>query len=209
MRQHWKEFLQNVNNIWTATRYMVGKCGTAVIPTLQSGDEVVENDKAKAELLLSTFFPPTPTIPEQTLTKPGRNEPLPFYAITRAEVKGAIMKTNPWKAPGQDDLLQLSGRTQETSSSKSSRRRSNLETFGCLLCPSESKLGSNCRTGRLLASNCLQIREVNTVRSFLGYPAFVKISAKVVLGSRTMSRSSSTSLHLPKKSDTGAVQRAT
>jgi hypothetical protein len=103
-RQHWKEFLQNVNNIWTATRYMVGKCGTAVIPTLQSGDEVVEDDKAKAELLLSTFFPPTPTIPEQTLTEPGRHEPLPFYTITRAEVKAAIMKTNPWKAPGQDDL---------------------------------------------------------------------------------------------------------
>jgi hypothetical protein len=75
---------------------MVGKYGTAVIPTLQSGDKVVEDDKAKAELPLSTFFPPTPTIPEQTLTEPGRNEPLPFYTITRAEVKAVIILCQIW-----------------------------------------------------------------------------------------------------------------
>jgi hypothetical protein len=43
----------------------------------------------------------------------------------------------------------------------------NLETFGCLLCPSKTKLERSCRTGGLDASNCLQIFEVNTVRSFL------------------------------------------
>ncbi|GAA93188.1 reverse transcriptase, partial [Aspergillus luchuensis IFO 4308] len=103
-RRHWKEFLLNVDNIWTAARYMVGKSGTAPIPALHSGEDLVEDDKDKAEVLLSAFFPPTPATPEQTLGRRRQSEPLPFPMLTREEVKCAIMKMKPWKVPGQDDL---------------------------------------------------------------------------------------------------------
>lgn len=53
---HWKEFLDNPENVWKAAKYAKKREGTIQIPTLRGDDETATTDAEKAELLMDTFF---------------------------------------------------------------------------------------------------------------------------------------------------------
>ncbi|KUL82055.1 hypothetical protein ZTR_10680 [Talaromyces verruculosus] len=63
-KKHWKEFLQDTDNVWKAAKYMSGNGGRMPIPALQNDGETIEDDADKARAFLATFFPPLPPIPE-------------------------------------------------------------------------------------------------------------------------------------------------
>jgi hypothetical protein len=103
-KKHWKEFLQDTDNVWKAAKYMSGNGGRMPIPALQNDGETIEDDADKARAFLATFFPPLPPIPEPPVVCPSTGPPLTFQPITHDEVKDAIMNANPKKAAGQDQL---------------------------------------------------------------------------------------------------------
>jgi hypothetical protein len=59
-KQHWKDFLNDLENIWKAARYAKGVNATASIPDLKDGEQEYYTDKEKAGILISTFFPKQP-----------------------------------------------------------------------------------------------------------------------------------------------------
>jgi hypothetical protein len=73
-RRHWREFLDNTDNIWKAARYLQpGDRSMGIVPTLRSGNRTINDDQGKAHALLETFFPPLPNIQDES----PRDRPLP------------------------------------------------------------------------------------------------------------------------------------
>lgn len=104
-RRHWNDFLQDVGNIWKAAKYLSNQSGATTVPTLRTSDKMVERDEEKAQVLLSSFFPPLPPIQEVQQTTAGQPlPPLPFEPLTHEEVETAVRCAQSWKAPGQDGL---------------------------------------------------------------------------------------------------------
>ncbi|KAG9634226.1 hypothetical protein KCU64_g15498, partial [Aureobasidium melanogenum] len=59
-KAHWKDFLNDPNNIWKANAYTkLANAGTA-IPTLATSEGVATKDEEKAKMLMETFFPVPP-----------------------------------------------------------------------------------------------------------------------------------------------------
>jgi hypothetical protein len=56
-KQHWKDFLNNPDNIWKAARYAKGVNSTASILTLLANNREYCTDEEKARILMSAFFP--------------------------------------------------------------------------------------------------------------------------------------------------------
>jgi exonuclease III/ribonuclease HI len=103
-RKHWTEFLEQAENIWTAAQYTKETNNRKPIPTLcaEGSGPAAETEEEKAKSLLSAFFPPTPESSE-----PLGNPNLPTLQmdpITDEEIKRAVMRMNPWKAPGEDQI---------------------------------------------------------------------------------------------------------
>jgi hypothetical protein len=105
-RKHWNDFLQDAGNIWKAAKYLSNRSGSTTVPTLRTSVKMVERDEEKAQVLLSSFFPPLPPIQEeeQRTTAERPSSPLPFEPLTHEEVGSAIRGAQSWKAPGQDGL---------------------------------------------------------------------------------------------------------
>lgn len=59
-KKHWKEFLQNTDNVWAAAKYMSGNCGRTPITALKNDGEVIEDGADEAREFLTTFYPPHP-----------------------------------------------------------------------------------------------------------------------------------------------------
>jgi hypothetical protein len=59
-KQHWKDFLNDPENIWKAARYAKGANATASILDLKDGEHEYCTDEEKAGVLMSTFFPKQP-----------------------------------------------------------------------------------------------------------------------------------------------------
>ena len=108
-RTHWNEFIGKADNIWKAARYLDPQpsafSNIPVLVTKRAGTEVeVESNEDKAAALLETFFPPVPEgwktddVPEHTLVH------LEDPDITEVEVRGALARLSPWKAPGIDGI---------------------------------------------------------------------------------------------------------
>ncbi|KAI2886808.1 hypothetical protein CBS63078_10859 [Aspergillus niger] len=65
-KQHWREFLEKAENIWKVAKYREpNERMITAVPGLRTTEKLVEQDAEKAELLLSTFFPPLPDIQPQ------------------------------------------------------------------------------------------------------------------------------------------------
>jgi hypothetical protein len=104
-RRHWKEFLDNTDNIWKAARYLEPRERSfGMIPTLCTADRTIDDDQEKAKVLLEAFFPPLPDIQDAPQMYTQQSEPLPMEPITPHEIEIALMHMASWKAPGQDGL---------------------------------------------------------------------------------------------------------
>ncbi|GCB24371.1 hypothetical protein AAWM_07256 [Aspergillus awamori] len=65
----------------------------------------VEQDAEKAELLLSTFFPLLPEIQPEAAQERHQKPRLPQAdRLSPEELRAAVMRASPWKAPGRDGL---------------------------------------------------------------------------------------------------------
>ena len=107
---HWKDFLQDPSNIWKASRFTRMASQTAAIPTLVQGVMIAKTDEDKANMLMDTFYP----IPPES--RPGQKSsqragkvatskvPKELPPITEEEIRQAIFRFNPKKAPGADEI---------------------------------------------------------------------------------------------------------
>ncbi|KAJ5117672.1 hypothetical protein N7448_011304 [Penicillium atrosanguineum] len=104
-RRHWREFLDNTDNIWKAVRYLQpGDQSMGIVPTLRSGERTINDDQGKAHALLETFFPPLPIIQGGPRRDGSLPDALPMETITDHEIEMTLMRMAPWKAPGPDAL---------------------------------------------------------------------------------------------------------
>ena len=121
-REHWTEFLDNCDNIWKAYAYTKAGRASHGIHVLKVGDMEVTDDREKADLLLSSFFPvpPRPVDRDSSSIKPrlvtrsgsrprehaGKKVPLRIQLprLTLGEVEAAIMQSKSDKAPGLDEI---------------------------------------------------------------------------------------------------------
>ena len=121
-REYWTEFLDNRENIWKAYAYTKASRAGYGIPVLKFEDAEVTEEREKADLLLSSFFPvpPKPVDRDGSSAKPklvtrsgsrpreyaGKKVPLRIELpkLTLTEVEAAIMHSKSDKAPGLDDI---------------------------------------------------------------------------------------------------------
>jgi hypothetical protein len=106
-KQHWKDFLDDPKNIWKAASYAKPSGASMDVPELVANGRRYITDEAKAEVLMHTFFP-TPPLPEGR--DPDRairgrvGHDIRWPSLTKSEVKRAIFKSSPDKAPGPDEI---------------------------------------------------------------------------------------------------------
>jgi hypothetical protein len=92
--------------VWKAARYLSPDASAfGNIPLLVDGSREVHEDQDKSDLLLTAFFPVTPTIdpniePSQIPRSLIEDNP----PLTAAEVGDAVERIRPWKAPGVDGI---------------------------------------------------------------------------------------------------------
>jgi ribonuclease HI len=114
-KDHWKDFLDRIDQktIWTASKYASADTsdgGRTRIPTLvttqANGTQLVaETNREKEDLLFDTFFPEPNTNIESV--PPDYEYPPPAFEyepITDAQIRRAIDKLNPFKAPGENGI---------------------------------------------------------------------------------------------------------
>ncbi|KAG9656470.1 hypothetical protein KCU64_g5853, partial [Aureobasidium melanogenum] len=125
-KAHWKDFLNDPNNIWKANAYTkLANAGTT-IPTLATSEGVARKDEEKAKMLMETFFPvpPEPQRERQTADRGNRDNrdhrnhrddqdsqntrsiqaPPTTPEITLTEIEYAIWSSSPEKAAGEDEI---------------------------------------------------------------------------------------------------------
>jgi hypothetical protein len=101
---HWKEFLDNPENVWKAAKYARRREGIAQIPDLTNGDETANSNKRKAEILMDTFYPTPPDPRGDEGRTQTRRDTIEWPELTLHEVKEAIFGSNSDKAPGPDEI---------------------------------------------------------------------------------------------------------
>jgi len=107
-KNHWKEFLDDNQNVWKALAYLNNSSKTWTLPTLTARNRTYQEDKEKAELLLQTFFPPQPELQggqerEKTTMEAEIGDPI-GSRLEAKKVKRAIFGSNPRKALRLDNL---------------------------------------------------------------------------------------------------------
>ncbi|KAM4067796.1 endonuclease-reverse transcriptase domain-containing protein [Hirsutella rhossiliensis] len=105
-KSHWDDFVTDENNIWKVVKYL--KPGVNVfddkVPPLRRADGSITKGKGEqGEELLSTFFPPLPTMIEPEGERPQR-EAITMPDLTLQEIEEKVMAAKSWKAPGEDGL---------------------------------------------------------------------------------------------------------
>ncbi|KJZ69748.1 hypothetical protein HIM_10859 [Hirsutella minnesotensis 3608] len=105
-KSHWDNFVTDENNIWKVAKYL--KPGADMfddkVPPLRRADSSITRGKAEqGEELLSTFFPPLPTMIERECERPQR-EAVTMPNLTLQEIEEKVMAAKSWKAPGEDGL---------------------------------------------------------------------------------------------------------
>ena len=98
----------DVRNVWKAAKYLDPErvTGVARITTIKnSNGKTVEEDDQIAEELMREFFPPAPTPTAPSRPRDEGNEPqLEHEPLTAREVKCAVFRAKPDRAPGPDGL---------------------------------------------------------------------------------------------------------
>ncbi|RYP19375.1 hypothetical protein DL766_008456 [Monosporascus sp. MC13-8B] len=106
-KQHWEKFLGDSDNIWKAAKYLDSQASTAfakVPPAKKAGaeDKTITKNKDITRKFRQAFFPaPPPCEPEDALSTYSQ---LPWEPIAKHEVKAAVSRASPDKAPGKDGL---------------------------------------------------------------------------------------------------------
>lgn len=77
------------------------------LPPLKKGEDIIDDPKAKADLLLETFFPPPVQAELGDIKEAEYPEPYTIGDITEYEIVKAIMQAPPKKAPGNDGILNM------------------------------------------------------------------------------------------------------
>jgi len=106
-RQHWKEYLQETDNIWKAARYLqpTESRGVNRVNGLKRGHRLVEENHEMSQILLREFFDSRPATNEPTEERTPVAPPAHLWqALTKREVKDAIFRAKPFKAPGMDGI---------------------------------------------------------------------------------------------------------
>lgn len=105
-KAHWNDFVVDENNIWRVAKYL--KPGMDVfddkVPPLRRVDGSTTKGKGEqGEELLSTFFPPLPTMIGPEGERPQR-EAVTMPDLTLQEIEEKVMAAKSWKAPGEDGI---------------------------------------------------------------------------------------------------------
>jgi hypothetical protein len=106
-KQHWKDFLDDPDNIWKAASYAKPAGAPVDVPELIANGKTYRSDEEKAELLMATFFPtpPTPVGLDPARVARGSAEPgIKWPPLTKDEVERAIFRSNPDKAPSPHEI---------------------------------------------------------------------------------------------------------
>ena len=104
---HWEAFLDDSDNIWKVTKYLNPQASSsyARVPPIEKagteGEYATENDEIGKELLQAFFPTPLPCEQEET---PAIYNQLHYEPIAKHEVKAAVFRASPDKAPGRDNL---------------------------------------------------------------------------------------------------------
>ena len=104
-KNHWLDFLDEPTNIWKAARYLDEEHGSSFsnIPIIKTPDGEMTTNSGIASGLMNEFFPDPPLREVGTRQTSGPSSPqLEQVSLTEEEVKRAIFKAKPWKAPGVD-----------------------------------------------------------------------------------------------------------
>jgi hypothetical protein len=100
----WREFVQNADgkSIWQVKRYLSGSSPQAVIPTL---DGKLETYEQMSSTFQRSFFPPPPQADLKDLRYAAYPQGVQYDpAISVQQIRAAINKTVPNKAPGPDNI---------------------------------------------------------------------------------------------------------
>ena len=115
-RNHWRDWLEKSSDpdLWTAHRYVTaptGDGGKTRIPDLEvttkSGENKASNNEEKSQMLAKTFFPQKPDAREESAQREREPEEEPICkadTITRDQIKRALARLKPYKAPGPDGI---------------------------------------------------------------------------------------------------------
>jgi len=103
-RTHWKDFLDETDNIWKATKYfhpgepdVFGR-----IPALEVDERTVSKEEELAEVFLDRFFSQRADVQLDQEEKPAI--PMDWPPLTMEEVRAAVFRMKPFKAAGSDGL---------------------------------------------------------------------------------------------------------
>lgn len=104
-KRHWMDFLEDVQNIWQAAKFLDPHKTSAFAKISylerESDGSKAETDQDIASTLIETFFPPvSSTMPITSV----EYDQLPWSPITEEEIEAALCKTSQLKAPGIDEL---------------------------------------------------------------------------------------------------------
>ena len=107
-KQHWEDFLEDVENIWCIAKYLPDRAlGPSFSPIsyIKTGpiSEATSNAEIGASLLESFFAQPLPYLPPVQLNdtnNAGVAAQLTTPPIQKEDIRAAIFKASPLKAPG-------------------------------------------------------------------------------------------------------------
>ena len=112
--KHWEEFLEgaDAHDLWIAHKYLSETpmtTGAARTPTLTEEDADGEEKRCatnedKANTFHRQFFPPKPTAINLPLIDPATRNFGEIRTITREQIRRAVGRLSPYKAPGNDGL---------------------------------------------------------------------------------------------------------
>jgi hypothetical protein len=105
-RCHWDDFLDNADNIWKAAKYLQpdGNGGFHRIAGLSVDGTIVDDSQGVSQVLLDEFFDQCAHTTVGATSPHVENAQLPWEPLTVHEVKEAIFRAQPHKAPGLDDV---------------------------------------------------------------------------------------------------------
>ena len=113
-RNHWRDWLEKSTDLdlWTVHRYVTapaGDRGKTRIPdlavTTENGSSRARNNEEKGQMLAKVFFPQKLETHKMSMQQEPEEEPVcKADAITKDQIKRALARLKPYKAPGPDSI---------------------------------------------------------------------------------------------------------